>query len=321
MNMNKIFHRTLAGMLFLGISGLFFQSCGDDGDGNDNPTPAPTQNSLALLEANTNYSTLVSAIRKAGLESLLTGSEPYTLFAPDNQMFRDAGFATVDNATPAELKAILEYHLLKGKVLAADMPSNGYIASENKSGPASQPLSIHVAKNGALVNVNGTFPVNTTSNSTTGVIHFIGGGVMLPPTVYMLMNYNPDLKEFHSASGVVTNQKSSKKFSLEWNDKGALLTLFAPNNAAVQAYVAAKNTTLPRMNPIETSKMMNNHVITGSALSSSAIQPGVVKTDGYDMNVTGSSGNLTINGNTKITVSNVYGTNGVLHVLDKLITE
>lgn len=319
--MRKNLYRILAGMLLLGISALFLQSCGGDDNGDDNPTPAPTQNSLALLEANANYSTLVSAIKKAGLETLLTGSEAYTLFAPDNQMFRDAGFVTVDNATPAELKAILEYHLLKGKVLVADLPGKGYIASENKGGPASQPLSIFVSKNGALANLNGTFPINTTSNSTTGVIHFIGGGVMLPPTVYMLMNYNPDLKEFHSASGVVTNQKSSKKFSVEWNDKSALLTLFAPNNAAVQAYVSAKNITIPRMNPVETSKMMNNHVITGSALSSSAIQPGVVKTDGYDMNVTSSGGNITINTNAKVTVTNVYGTNGVLHVLDKLITE
>lgn len=319
--MRKNLYRIFALALMAGFFGLVLPSCGGDDNGNDDPAPVPTQNSLALLEANTNYSTLVSAIKKAGMESLLTGSEPYTLFAPDNQMFRDAGFVTVDNATPAQLKAILEYHLLKGKVLAADMPDKGYIASENKGGPASQPLSIFISKNGNLVNVNGTFPVNTTSNSTTGVIHFIGGGVMLPPTVYMQMNYNPDLKEFHSAAGVVTNQKSSKKFNAEWNDNTALLTLFAPNNAAVQAYVTGKNVTIPRMNPVETSKMMNNHVITGSALSSGAIQAGVVKTDGYDMTISGSGSNITINGNTKITVTNVYGTNGVLHILDKLIKE
>ncbi len=306
-------------MALLTIGTLFWSSCGEEAG--EEPEPIPTLNSMAIIEADANYSTLVAAIQKAGLETAFNGSQEYTLFAPDNQMMRDAGIITVDDFTAEELKAILQYHMLAGKVNATDMPMKGYMSSENKGGPAGQGLSLYFVKNGELVNINGTHSINTTSVSTNGIVHFIGGGALLPPTVYAQMNNNGDLKEFHSAAGVVSNQASSKKFRDEWNDNSALLTVFAPNNAAVQAYVSNKNVTIARMNPIETSKMMKNHVITGSAITSASIQPGVVKTDGYDMTVSGSAGSLKINSDINVTVTNVYGTNGVLHIIDKLITE
>lgn len=306
-------------MAFLTIGTFFWSSCSEEGG--EEPEPVPTLNSMAIIEADANYSTLVAAIKKAGLETAFNGSQEFTLFAPDNQMLRDAGLITVDDFTADQLKSILQYHMLSGKVNAIDMPMKGYMSSENKGGPAGQGLSLYFVKSGELVNINGTHPINTTSVSTNGIVHFIGGGALLPPTVYGQMNNNGDLKEFHSAAGVVTNQSSSKKFRDEWNDNAALITVFAPNNAAVQAYVSAKNVTIARMNPIETSKMMKNHVITGSALTSASIQPGVVKTDGYDMTVSGSAGSLKINGDVNVNVTNVYGTNGVLHIIDKLITE
>jgi transforming growth factor-beta-induced protein len=304
----------------LSIGAFMFSSCGDDGNGEE-PAPAPTLNSLAVLEADANYSTLVAAINKAGMAAMFSGSQAYTLFAPDNQMMRDAGVISVDDFTADELKAILEYHMLAGNVLAADLPGNGYRGSENKGGPAGQGLSLYFTKSGEQVNINSRHTINTTTVSTNGVVHFIGGGALLPPTVYMQMNNNSNLTRFHSAAGVITNQGSSKKFRDEWNDNTALITVFAPINSAVEAYESGKNITIPRMNPVETSKMMNNHVITGSALTGMAIQPGTVKTDGYDMTVSGSGGSLKINGDINVTVTDVYGTNGVLHIIDKLIEE
>ncbi|MEH1925190.1 fasciclin domain-containing protein [Nostoc sp.] len=72
---------------------------------------------------NGSFKTLITAIEAAGLEDTLKGAGPFTVFAPTDAAFNKLPAGTVDALLkdPAKLKKILTYHVVSGKVLAADV--------------------------------------------------------------------------------------------------------------------------------------------------------------------------------------------------------
>ncbi|MCM0590188.1 MAG: fasciclin domain-containing protein [Gloeotrichia echinulata IR180] len=69
------------------------------------------------------FNTLVAAVKAAGLVDTLKGSGPFTLFAPTDEAFSKLPAGTVDALLKdiPKLKKILTYHVVSGKVLAADV--------------------------------------------------------------------------------------------------------------------------------------------------------------------------------------------------------
>jgi uncharacterized surface protein with fasciclin (FAS1) repeats len=120
------------------------------------------------------FKTLASLLTKAGLAGALEGKGPYTVFAPT-----DAAFAKVPKATlaslaknRAKLRAVLLYHVVKGKVTAAQaMKLHSAKTLEGKS------LSIRVS--GGKVIVGGATVVKANVMATNGVIHVINR-VLIP---------------------------------------------------------------------------------------------------------------------------------------------
>jgi uncharacterized surface protein with fasciclin (FAS1) repeats len=114
------------------------------------------------------FKTLASLLRKAGLAGTLEGKGPFTVFAPT-----DAAFAKVPKATlaslaknKAKLRAVLLYHVVKGKVTAAQaMKLTSARTLEGKS------LRIHVS--GGKVVVGGATVVAANVIASNGVIHAI----------------------------------------------------------------------------------------------------------------------------------------------------
>ncbi|MEH2054943.1 MAG: fasciclin domain-containing protein [Nostoc sp.] len=80
-------------------------------------------NILDTAKNNGSFTTLVAAIQAAGLEDTLKGAGPFTVFAPTDEAFKKLPAGTVDALLkdPAKLKKILTYHVVSGKVLAADV--------------------------------------------------------------------------------------------------------------------------------------------------------------------------------------------------------
>ncbi|MBE8968387.1 fasciclin domain-containing protein [Nostocales cyanobacterium LEGE 12452] len=79
-----------------------------------------------IIETATNngsFKTLVAAIEAAGLVDTLQGAGPFTVFAPTDEAFNKLPAGTVDALLKdtAKLKQILTYHVVSGKVLAADV--------------------------------------------------------------------------------------------------------------------------------------------------------------------------------------------------------
>jgi uncharacterized surface protein with fasciclin (FAS1) repeats len=69
------------------------------------------------------FSTLVAAVKAAGLVDTLKGKGPFTLFAPNDEAFAKLPDGTVDSLLKdiPQLKKILTYHVVSGKVMAADV--------------------------------------------------------------------------------------------------------------------------------------------------------------------------------------------------------
>ena len=80
--------------------------------------PAPTRDIVETLLGDEHFATLAEALRTAGLTQLLKSKGPYTFFAPTDEAWSKLPASARDEllAQPARLKAVLTYHILKGRV-------------------------------------------------------------------------------------------------------------------------------------------------------------------------------------------------------------
>jgi uncharacterized surface protein with fasciclin (FAS1) repeats len=122
------------------------------------------------------FKTLAAAVTAADLVATLKGPGPFTVFAPSDEAFAKLPAGTVDGLLKdiPKLKAILTYHVVAGKVMAADvMKMDGKTATTVNGGVLKMSTSGGVKLN-AEVNV-----VKTDIECTNGVIHVIDT-VLLP---------------------------------------------------------------------------------------------------------------------------------------------
>ena len=85
----------------------------------------PSKNIVQNASNSKDHTTLVAAVKAAGLVDTLSGSGPFTVFAPTNEAFAALPAGTVDNLLKPENKAtltkILTYHVVAGKMTSADL--------------------------------------------------------------------------------------------------------------------------------------------------------------------------------------------------------
>ena len=122
------------------------------------------------------FSTLVAAVKAAGLVETLKGEGPFTVFAPTDEAFAKLPKGTVDSLLKPENKdkliAILSYHVVPGKVMAADVVK----LSEAKTVQGSE---VDITVNAGGVKVDNANVIKTDINCSNGVIHVIDA-VILP---------------------------------------------------------------------------------------------------------------------------------------------
>jgi uncharacterized surface protein with fasciclin (FAS1) repeats len=138
--------------------------------------PAPTIVDVAV--GNSDFSTLVAALKAAGLVETLQGAGPFTVFAPTNAAFAKLPAGTVEGLlkpeNKAQLTAILTYHVVPGKVMAADVVKLG-------SAKTVQGGEVKISAAGSSVKVNDATVTATDIAGSNGVIHVIDT-VILPPS-------------------------------------------------------------------------------------------------------------------------------------------
>ena len=182
------------------VASLALVACGSDSKTETISTPAPVDTSaeapvessveatettmaaeagdiVAVAAGNPDFSTLVAAVTAAGLVETLQGAGPFTVFAPNNAAFEALPAGLVDKLLLPENKEtlvkILTYHVVSGKVMAADVAAGDV--------PSVEGSNITVTVDAGTVTLNGSSKVIATDvEASNGVIHVIDT-VLLPP--------------------------------------------------------------------------------------------------------------------------------------------
>ena len=126
------------------------------------------QTIVDVAVSNGNFKTLVAAIQAAGLVDTLSGPGPFTVFAPTDAAFAKLPAGTVEKLLEdkAKLTEILTYHVVSGKVMAADV-----VKLDSAKTVQGEDVLIKADSNGVMINSSRiTQPDIITSN---GVIHVI----------------------------------------------------------------------------------------------------------------------------------------------------
>jgi uncharacterized surface protein with fasciclin (FAS1) repeats len=133
---------------------------------------APMKNIVDTAIALGNFTTLVAGIKAAGLADTLKGSGPFTIFAPTDEAFKKLPSGALDALLKdtAKLKAVLNYHVVTGHVLAQDLKSGDVMTVQGS------PLTAVVS--GSDVQVNGAHVRQRDITASNGVIHVIDAVIM-----------------------------------------------------------------------------------------------------------------------------------------------
>ena len=125
------------------------------------------------------FKTLVTAVKAAGLVETLSGKGPFTVFAPTDAAFAKIPAETIQNLLKdkPKLTAVLTYHVVPGKVMAADV-----VKLKKAKTVQGQEITIDTTVG---VKVNNAKVTKTDIDCTNGVIHIIDTVIMPPPTPMM----------------------------------------------------------------------------------------------------------------------------------------
>ena len=121
------------------------------------------------------FKTLVTAVKAAELVEVLKGKGPFTVFAPTDKAFAKVSETELDALLKdkKQLQAVLTYHVVPGKVMAADVV-------KLKSAKTVQGKSVKIAVDNGKVKIDGANVVKADIPCSNGVIHIIDA-VLLPP--------------------------------------------------------------------------------------------------------------------------------------------
>ena len=161
------------------IAALTLSACSSDSEENmDTAVEETTVGTIVDVAVGAgNFSTLVAAVTAADLVETLSGEGPFTVFAPTDEAFAALPAGVLDALLLPENKAlltqILTYHVVPGKVMAADVTDGDVATVEG------QTVALSTA---AGVTVNGATVVSADVPASNGVIHAIDA-VILPPGV------------------------------------------------------------------------------------------------------------------------------------------
>lgn len=313
MKLKNLISRT---SLFLLLSApVVLISCDKDDDN-------ATSNTITdIVVANGDFSTLEAAVVRANLQTTLSGSGPFTVFAPDNAAFSAAGITTsvLNSLSPAQVQSILLYHTLGSRVNAANVPAGPNAKVTTASGD-----SVFVTRDARGVFVNGVQVTTADISADNGVIHRIGR-VLNPPV--------GNIVETAVASGLDSLVKAVTRATtapggdptLAGTLGSATLTVFAPTNAAFTQLLGALSLTDINQIPIGTLlAVLRYHVVGGRAFSSDLTNGNLTMLAGGNTTISLTTG-ATIRGNgnggnaSNITATNIVCRNGVVHLIDRVL--
>lgn len=271
-----------------------------------------------VAASNPNFSTLVLALKRAGLDAdLANPAASLTVFAPTNAAFAalltELGVASLNDIPVETLTKVLLYHVKSGKSTASQITTGYYSTLAN--GPVTDShLSMYIDM--TSTKINGRAKITQTDvMADNGVIHAIDK-VLLPMSISDHAVANP---VFTSLVAALT--KANLVSAL--NDKTKTYTVFAPTNDAFAALLTALGVTLNDLSAATLSPILLYHVINGY-VPAAAVAAGYVPTlsTAFGKNVSlqiSVTGGVKLNNTVNVIATDVVATNGIVHVIDKVL--
>jgi uncharacterized surface protein with fasciclin (FAS1) repeats len=295
---------------------LFFTSCKKD---KTNDPPEKPNTIADIVSTNSSFTILKSAVVKANLATTLSSAGPFTVFAPDDNAFNTSGITSsvIASLSADELKSILLYHTLGSKVMAADVPAGPNAPVTTAGGE-----TIYVTKNTKGVFVNGCKVTSADIAASNGVIHSIEH-VLIPPAGNLVEVAQGNNNLTYLVAAVLRASEGSTNVAQVLSSDGAF-TVFAPTN---QAFIDAGFPTIASLeeaDPNTLAAILTYHVISARAFSSDLSDGQSLTTANGGTIKIGIGSNATVKGNSNesaanITAVNIMATNGVVHVIDKVL--
>ena len=313
--MKKFFVPVTILALALGTS---FSSCNDDDDDDD-----MQQNIVELALSNSELSSLVAAVQRAGLvEALSDASANYTVFAPTNAAFSAFlsanNFNSVDDVPVDVLQQVLLNHVLGTEVKAADV-STGYFNTLATYATTTSNIDMFINTASGVV-INGGATVTATDiDASNGVVHLVDAVIGIPkiPTFAVA---NPDFSILVQA---LTRSDLSTNYATFLEGSGPY-TVFAPTNDAFAALLAELSAN--SLNDIDAATLeavLTYHVANGNVLAGDLTEGMMVPTaQGGSFTVSLSGGAKITDGagrETNIITTDIQASNGVVHAVDRVL--
>lgn len=331
--------KTFFSRVFILSSLLLFSSCGDDDNGGDTSGPITNPDDLSLkarIADDSQFSIFNDALDQSGLGATLDGSGTYTVFAPSdvafNALIGDLGYSNLADLIQgiglSELRDILSYHVLNGKHRASSL-QNGYYSTLTAAN-SKDSLHFFLAR-GNQIELNERAIVQSSDiEAKNGLIHSLSN-VLLPLSVYGLLEVNPDYSSLEAAIGLADGDLRNVLSNTAVN-----YTVFAPNNVAFDTIVARTpnvGNLFEFVADLGTGPLANLILYHASAgiVTSEDLQTGNLSMLASD----GSGGSLEIfvnigsdvrlidlsptTSDALITTTDLVGTNGVVHLIDAVL--
>jgi transforming growth factor-beta-induced protein len=313
------------------IAATMLVSTGCNKEEDDTTPPAPQSQTIAQIASNNaDFSILVDALTRTNLvDAVNDANADLTVFAPTNAAFGDLltelGLADLDAAEAAlgtaGLRTVLLYHVL-GMEVKSNMVSTGY-AKTLAVDAASNMLNIYISTASGSVKINDRAMVTTPDvDASNGVIHIINK-VILPLSVYELLAVNPEFSSLTTALGVADGDLDA----LLSGPSNGPFTVFAPDDMAFSDALSELMLTdltalVGALGTDGVADVLTYHVVPGTYTSSNVPSGAVTTANGDDITISLMGGVSITDANNRISTVkavDIQGTNGVIHVINKVL--
>ena len=256
-----------------------------------------------------NFTTLAAALSSAGLVDTLQGDGPFTVFAPTDAAFAALPKGTVDSLLDpknrAALTAILTYHVVSGRVTAADV-----VKMNSASALNGQRLGINVDK--GVVSIAGSRVSVTDIQCKNGTIHVIDK-VMLPATQNIV-----ETAVEAGTFGTLAAALGAGGLAQVLQGEGPF-TVFAPTDEAFAALPEGTvESLLKPENKAQLVAILKCHVVAGRVYSDQLTNGKVATIGGSKVTIALSKSGAMVN-ESRVTAADIETKNGVIHVIDKVL--
>ena len=265
------------------------------------------------------FQTLVAAAKAAGLVETLKGEGPYTVLAPTDDAFKKLPAGTIESLLKKEnqdqLKGILTYHVIPGKVMAADV-------MDLKEAKTAQGSEVKVMVKDGSVYFNKSKVIKADVACSNGVIHVIDSVLIPKKGESTETSMKKDIVDTAVGAGSFTTLVAAVKAAglVETLKGKGPFTVFAPTDEAFKKIPAEtlQNLLKPE-NKEQLVEILTYHVVSGEVKAADVVKLKSAKTvNGAEVTIVTNDDGVMIDG-ANVVKTDIECGNGVIHVIDAVI--